>query len=511
MSLRKGKQVDQYDFSGGINLEAPGHLIGDNECYASRPDYDGTRNVYWDGGVKQRRGTANTSDAATGANFANNGIRHYRDTAPFITTLAAIDFDSETKLMWLDTATLTNISGGSAIATAMDCYFASWRNACYVASGNQVIQKLTYSGGWARADITGLASAPQFICQHKDRLFAAGGNMNDGYMECCDYDDDTEWAAGDGEAFNVGLQDGDPITQLISLKDDLIVYKHDSIWKLQGDNLYNWFQHRDERSRGCVAPRSVAAVPGGHVFLSEDNVYFFDGQNMPLALGNKIKPWLDAIPPLTRPLAAATFYDGFYRLAIGSDDASAYNDKELWLDLRNFSAGKIAWWIMDGRNVHAWIPYTGTGDDLTLHYCDGNAEYLRQADVGNQDLGSDYTKEFHTKWYTYGSPNRAKEYDRIKADVATGVGDVTLTVKRNLNSDFSQEFALDTLAAGTTYGSAVLGTTYWSSQSEARLTAEIALPSDFDGYALAFHFRHEDNYDDVAFYGLSTLYKNKAF
>jgi hypothetical protein len=57
MSLIRGKTQDLYDFSGGINLEHPAHLIDDTECFASIPDYDKTLNIFWDRGIKSRGGT----------------------------------------------------------------------------------------------------------------------------------------------------------------------------------------------------------------------------------------------------------------------------------------------------------------------------------------------------------------------------------------------------------------------------------------------------------------------
>jgi hypothetical protein len=511
MGLKRGKILNQYDFSGGINIADPGHLIADNECYARPSTYDGTRNLYWDKYLKRRSGTLKVNTDACGNKFVN-GIRFYRPSSPTITTIAAADTGSAVKIYYLDGSSVwQEITGGTAIATGKKVYFAPWKEKLFVATGDTVIQVVSYSGGWSKADISGLTYKPQYICQHKDRLWAAGGDMPEGYMECCDYDDEGAWASTTGEAFNVGFKDGDPITQLLPRKDDLVVYKNDSIWVMQGDNLYNWFQHRQEDAVGCVAPLSAVEIGFGHIFLGGDNIYFFDGTNDPVAVGDKIIPWLDAIPLALRKLAAGCYFAGSYRLALASSAMTIYNDKELWLDLASFKTGKIAWWIMDGRNIAAYVPYNGPNDTNTIYMLDGAAGYLRKMDIGKQDDTVNIPYEFHSKYFVFEEPTLEKIYDRLKVDTPTGIGSMNLDIIKNLNDEYSLPFVLSLGGSGSTYGSAVLGTSLMTSLTNARMITEIPLPQGMDGYALSYWLRHSGNYDNVGLYGFSLSYKYKRF
>jgi len=511
MGLLRGKILNQYDFSGGINLADPGHLLADNECLARSATYDGTRNCYWDKYLKRRGGTLKVNSSAWGNKFVN-GIRFYRPSSPTITTIAAMDDGSNVKIGYLDGSSVwQEITGGTAIATGKKVYFAAWKEKLFAATGNTVIQVISYSGGWSKANISGLTYKPQYITQHKDRLWAAGGDMPEGYMECSDYDDETAWAATTGEAFNVGFKDGDPITQLLPRGDDLVIYKNDSIWIMQGDNLDNWFQHREEDAVGCVAPLSAVELGFGHVFLAGDNIYFFDGQNDPIAIGDKISPWLEAIPLTLRKLAAGCYYAGNYRLAFASSGMTTYNDKELWLDLAGFKTGKIAWWIMDGRKIAAYVPYTGPNDANTIYMLDAAAGTMRQMDIGKQDDTVNIPYEFHSKYFVFEQPTLVKIYDRLKVDTPTGIGSMDLDIIKNLNDEYTLPFALDLGAAGTTYGSAVLGTTVMTSLENARKITEIPLPQGLDGYALSYWIRHSGNYDHVGLYGFSLAYKYKKF
>jgi len=511
MGLLRGKILNQYDFSGGINLADPGHLIADNECLARAATYDWTRNCYWKKYLKRRDGTLIVNGTPWGNKFVN-GIRFYRPSSPTITTIAAMDDGANVKIGYLDGSSVwQEITGGSAITTGSKVSFAPWKEKLFVATGNTLIQVISYSGSWSKTNIVGLTYKPQYIVQHKDRLWAAGGDMPEGYMECSDYDDETSWAAGNGEAFNVGFKDGDPITQLLPRGNDLEVYKNDSIWVMQGDNLENWFQQREENAIGCIAPLSVAETGFGHIFLSADNIYFFDGENDPVAIGNKILPWLDAIPLTLRKLASGCYYSGTYRLAFASSNMTTYNDKELWLDLNSFKAGKIVWWIMDGRNIAAYVLYTGPNDTNTIYMLDAAAGYMRRMDIGKQDDSVDIPYEFHSKYFVFEEPVRVKIYDRLKVDTPTGIGSMNLDIIKNLNDEYTMPFVLNLNGEGNTYGSAILGTTLMTSLTSARGVTEIPLPQGLDGYALSYWLRHSANYDNVGLYGFSLSYKYKRF
>jgi hypothetical protein len=679
MALNKGRIINQYDFSGGINISQPGHLIEDNEAYAAIPTYDGTRNCYWDLGIKKRLGTlkVNTypgpdlmkngncesatgptlgvapaaatngtwarssaqkktgtyswlltkttaagagdakayfcdaltttsmnglkvsrtyyfegwlyTDAASTANvtlvvnqyysatwnqtsypataigsfvkvsgtFTTNaaatgihlyvqiasaevlnkvvyvddlryidvaskivsGYRFYRSTTPAITTFVAGSYSDETKIMYLDaTNNYIEVTGGTTIPAGASVHYARWKDTLYVASGVIVIQAITYSGSWARANITGNSYYPQYIAFHKDRLWVAGGNIPQGQLQNTSYDLDTEWGgAGTSATFNVGYKDGDPITALVPLGNDLMVYKNDSIYAMVGDNISNWFLQKREDAIGCVAPRSVVDIGLGHIFLSADNIYIYDGENI-APIGVKIKPWLDTIPNNLRSKCAAVYFNNFYRLSFPSSDMTTYNNEELLLDLRYFKAGRVTWWLYDGRNISCYIACDGPSDTNTLAFTDDNEGYVRQLDIGTNDDGSNFKCEFHSKYFTFedayggGGPNIDKMYDRFKVDSAQGVGDYTLVLYRNLNDEYALPITVDTTGvSGTNLGNVVVGTSLWSSQANARMTTEVALPSDLDGSALAYKLSHTGDYNNVTWYGASISYKVKRF
>jgi hypothetical protein len=512
--------LNQYDFSGGINIAQPGHLIGDIECYANIPTYDGTKNCYWNVGIKKRLGTLKVNSVAVTSKLVN-GIRFYRSTTPLMTTIIASDYITETKIFYLDSGSppafveIAAGAGSTAFDTGADITFAKWKDSLYIAggtTGNAVIQKITYSAGWVRTDIVDLTAKPQIVCAHRDRLWAAGGDIPEGQLWCSSYDDETEWSgAGTSAVFNIGYQDGDPIVALVSLGNDLIIYKNNSIWAMVGDNAQNWSEQKRIDNSGCSAAKSVVNVIGmGHIFIGSDNMYLYDGTTL-TPIGNNIKPWLDVIPLSLRKNCAATYYNNYYRIAFPSSDMSTCNNKELLLDLKYLKTGRISWWIYDGRNIAAYIPYTGPQDTNILTICDGVVGYLREIDVGMQDDGADYEMQFHSKYFVFDQPNTEKNYDRLKIDHSLGIGILTVIIVKNLNDEYTMVIPIDASGASNLAVNATLDQTYWSSQANTRQTSEIAIPSEFDGYALSYTISHATNEENTTFYGFTISYKYKRY
>ena len=505
--LSKGKNINVYDFSGGVNLSQPANLIADDECFCDSYNLEGTVNVLWDIGFTKRRGTLKANAIALTESL-RYGIRFYRSVVPQKTTIVFADIGTEIKIYYLDdTNVFQEITGGSAIATGSKISAEVWKDKLYIASGAQLVQVISNTGlAWARADITGLTHKPGRIRLHKDRLWVSGGDMPEGYLECCDYDDDTDWSGGDGFAFNVGLKDGDQIIAQKGLGDNLMIYKYNTIWKMEGDNLENWFQKKAQKSVGCAAENSLVDVGIGHIFLGKDNVYFFDGTEI-IPIGNKIKPLIDMIPEGLKYLTCATYYNNYYRLSIPSYTDTETNSIELLLDMRYFKSGKISWWIFTGRNIASYIPYNGADDAYSLYACDGSGGYLQQLDKGATDNGVNIVAECQCKYLTFDSPNTDKSYERVIIDSGRGIGDLNLEIYKNVENDYMLPVTINTLSGVVTFGNAVLGESMARSSTAGRLKTEIPLPSECDGRSLSIKIRHSGSESDVTYYGFTLVYK----
>jgi len=93
------------------------------------------------------------------------------------------------------------------------------------------------------------------------------------------FKDETSWDAAD--YLEVGFNDGQEITGFKVLGDKLIVYKTKSIWYIvfTGNADIPFLLFKTNSSIGCVAPFSIQEVDKGHIFLSWDGLWYFDGIN----------------------------------------------------------------------------------------------------------------------------------------------------------------------------------------------------------------------------------------
>ena len=91
--------------------------------------------------------------------------------------------------------------------------------------------------------------------------------------------DDTSWDSADW--MEIGYNDGQEIIRLKVLGDRLIVYKTKSIWFMTftGDADIPFLRYKSNSSVGCAAPFSIQEIDNGHIFLSWDGLYYFDGMN----------------------------------------------------------------------------------------------------------------------------------------------------------------------------------------------------------------------------------------
>jgi len=78
--------------------------------------------------------------------------------------------------------------------------------------------------------------------------------------------------------FNIGDSVGGPITGMKATKNALIVFKNRGVYLIKGDPLNGFFSETFTQDTGCIAPNSIAELPGlGTAFLSERGVMIIQG------------------------------------------------------------------------------------------------------------------------------------------------------------------------------------------------------------------------------------------
>jgi hypothetical protein len=190
---------------------------------------------------------------------------------------------TQTKLYELVSAVWTDVSRGGSYTGSVDSRwsFAGFGNAAVAANGVEVIQAST---GAAFADVATapvahiVVTAPNFVLAF-NTVDGTYGTRTDGWW-CSAFQDHTSWTPSlTTQATNGRLvADGGAITAAARLGQEVIAYKSHSIYRgtyVGAPVVWQWDAVPGEV--GCVGPEAVCDVGGAHVFVGEDNVWFFDG------------------------------------------------------------------------------------------------------------------------------------------------------------------------------------------------------------------------------------------
>lgn len=118
---------------------------------------------------------------------------------------------------------------------------------------------------------------------------------------------------------DVQPEDGDAITGIVSLQNNLVVFKNNRTYLVLG------FSERDFQVRlvngnvGCIAPRSIAIMDNRVYFLATDGVWAFDGAGFE-RVSDMIREDIVNLPQAGRNFAAGGVWKGRYYLSVMEDE-----------------------------------------------------------------------------------------------------------------------------------------------------------------------------------------------
>lgn len=501
--IRDVKVISIADFSGGVNNARAGEIIDDDQFIVS-DDFSGSCNFYYkDGCIKKIKGYRKVNGTEISNSVGLAGYRWYfTDIGSGIKrTYTVCAFKDKTtnitKIYYYNGVSFVEITGGTTLNNPKNLCFASWKNSLYIASGVAPIQKITVSSGvWNRTNLTPSTMAltnPSWIVVHKDRLWINGTGTNEiGQIECSGYDDDQNWSGTEGEIFNTNYGDGDPIVALKPLGDKLVIYKYNSIWILEGDNLYNWIQRGSQKEYGCIAPFSIQEVKGTHIFLGEDNMYMFDGQTI-TAIGDDIRAVYNKFDRDYLNNFVSCLYDQYYYLTIKTD-FEGFNNKEILLSIELLEKQKKAFFFIKDRPVSFYIPYTGSEDTQELYGMSSKEGYLYELNHGYTYDDKPITCIIQTKFFNFGAPNIQKELYRLRLNTNREMQKLNLTLIKNSWYEYLWNYNINIAQYGTNFG-------YWDvsdwdevyySLSRTHFITDIAIPSQLDCYSCSIVLSHSE-------------------
>ena len=264
------------DLSGGLNLARPPHLIDDNQCSVA------TDCVYRSGKWQKRDGYANltaTTDTAKVLEVTDQ-IRNDGTTRRFHATTNNI-------YEWNGSSYTARLAAGSNRLSTEKLFFTEINNEIYVTDSKNSIAKSSTGAfsniSWDTSSSGRNVTAAHVILAFNSRLLLF--NTTDGtdgevpfrmlYTDVLDFD----------RVSNLNFLDldysGSPIVTAKRLGQNFIaVYKSDSIVTLQDQGSPLFFVPKARQTIGIIGPKAVTDIPNGHVFVSNDGIYVFNGANV---------------------------------------------------------------------------------------------------------------------------------------------------------------------------------------------------------------------------------------
>jgi hypothetical protein len=422
MRMKRGVYSNNQ-FKDGRDHSQPEYLIPDTACY----EMD---NWLFDvtGMPSTRLGyTVFNETEATAVTSFVSGLRYYdSDGTTYKTFLYGRRTTADS--IWVNddaAGTLTILTSGSTLTAGGYCDIVAWKDTVFFANGTEAIQ--LWTSGTTKADITGSPSPPvvRYLEVHLDRLYGVGTTLPN-RLYYSDVGDETDWPTNN--YMDVGINDGGYIVGLKELGQALFIIKTSGVWALYGNSgdaatagSFNLIPVPGVP--GCTCPRSIVKVPGGLMWVSNQDIIVFNGETFEHAAPEKIRDILDTFIGAAAAKVAGGYHDRRYYLSY-QYTGSSNNDRVAVFDFKTqgWSTINSTW------PIASFIPYVGIGDDLELMAGSSTGGYMYQLLSGYLDGSTAITATLETKHLDFGKVGIDKHFKDIIVSLDADDQAATLTI-----------------------------------------------------------------------------------
>jgi len=478
-------------FSGGLNTSAGLLSLKDNES----PDLQNIDfNVF--GSIVKRNGYDTLNSAAITNSPNSDGLHWYEYDSSGTTTRHLLNV-ADGKLFKMDDldGTWDNVTGTLTITADNYCDFTNFLNEVYITNGVDVPFKWTGSGNGATMNVPANLTDAKYNEEYENYLFLANvavdGTVYKSRIYWCTIKDTTTWSS---LAFiDIAKDDGQEITRIKKLGDKLIVYKTRSIYNVlfTGDADIPFIVKKSNSSVGCVAPFSIQEFMNGHVFLSYDGFYYYDGNNS-IRISDKITPTLTSlnINRFSSTQSLVQNQKNKYWCALTSSGGSE-NDRVFVFD---YTLG--AWSLYVGMSLSSCCTVYIDGVEERPYFGDYDG-FVYRADYGVNDnpigVETAVSAYYYTNWRHYGDLINKKGVPQCVIYYQTSESVLTFAYTYDFQSgdQYSSNFSLS--GGGDVYGSAT-----WDSSTYGYEGGGLRR-RDLTGRGRVVRFKFENNTIDEAF------------
>jgi len=209
--------------------------------------------------------------------------------------------------------------------------------------------------------------------------------------------------AGAGGYFEVGVDDGDILTGLAVLGEELYVFKGHSVHRVAGTNFADFILRPLTVELGCASHRTIETYHGELIWYTGDAVAILSPGAGLQIVSDPVRTRLEATVAADWGKACAVVHDQKYWLFY-CDGTVAYNNRGLVLDLRTGG-----WTEISGWNVRCAMELAAPGDTPDLYLGDAAAGTVWNADTGTTDDSAPISWEAQLPQVDFGDTTRVKQ------------------------------------------------------------------------------------------------------
>ena len=448
------------------------------------------------GSAQKRSGIVNLNTVALNSGAQITGMHWYekRDGSKYLVVVAGNKIYSNQL-----TSTFTDITGSVTITPGYLCKFVTFLDTVVITNGYDAPFQWTGTGNCTIMTIPTDITRPRLSEQYQSYLFFAdsynagirqGSRLNWSVINSISSWLDTDFAY-------ISWNDGTDITAIKTLGDRICIFKNRSIWigLFTGDVDVPFQFQKTQSHVGCVSGYSPFLADNGLIFLGEDGLYFFDG-NQSEKLSNRLNETFYNNNTTKNNLCCSMYqkYKNRFWLSqfTGSNDEA---DQIVTFDTFNNAFG-----IYDGIHASAMCIIYNQGQELP--YFGDYRGFIYRADIGTDDyvatdlgLYDDSTLDgngnlvdglllyddddlsftdtqivttaidayWYTRWLDYDDLTNQKAISQL--DMYYKLNAATLTVTYSFDFEDSDQFAQFIDTGGNTtsrWGTMVWGSGKWS-------------------------------------------------
>lgn len=345
--------------------------------------------------------------------------------------------------------------------------FTNFLNECYMTAKDTPPFK--YTGGGASLQIATPSNLQwaKFNEEFNNYLFLANAKVENTHHNSRVYwstiKNTGSWTATN--FIDVAKDDGQEITRIKKLGDRLVIYKTRSIYNLffTGEPDVPFILPGGGKSNspvGCVAPFSVQEVDNGHVFLSYDGFYFYDGINS-FKISDKVTSTLDAYEDTRFEYAPSMVQKSKNRYWCGFTlNGQTENSRILVWDYFN-----NAWSVYTGLAPSSMATFYVSGVEERPYFSDYDG-YVYRGDNGDDDYPLNtqtaISAYYYTNWRHYQDLVDQKGISNVY--LYHQLADTSLTYSYSYDFETGDTYSktIDLSTSGDAYGTALYGTAVYA-------------------------------------------------